>query len=284
MGSIIPLCPTGNNELKVPKGFMSWKTFEKLASELSSYLIEASFIGYGEPMLHPRIYDMVEYLSSRNVKTGISTNGQNITDEKVAVKIVKSKLSTITIAVDGASEETYQKYRQGGSFETVIKGIRMIQKIKREEEANTPRIKLQFIVMKHNEHEIEAIRAIAKELNVKLKLKTVSVSNSTKEFLPENSEFSRYSLDKKNKLNSKQKQSKACDYAWLWAVINWDGTVVPCCKDPHRVNILGVIDDDRNYTSVWRSKEYASLRLNLLKNREQLKLCKKCVVSIPIPE
>jgi len=272
-----PICANGSGKMNsLQKGKMDFELFKTIINELSPYLYEALLWGYGEPIIHERIYDMIKYIENKKIKTVISTNAQLIKLDD-ARKLVDSGLSRIIIALDGASETTYQIYRKGGKFNNVIRTLQFLNQAKDEVKSNKPEIRLQFIVMKHNEHEIESIKLLAKEYNAKLKLKTAVVNDETKDFLPSKSEYSRFSL-KNNKLAPKDKQPKSCPYIWKWATINWDGSIVPCCKDPMRDHQVGSILENNSFLNVWTSKEFKHFRRTFLTDKMSLKRCSICVL------
>jgi MoaA/NifB/PqqE/SkfB family radical SAM enzyme len=70
----------------------------------------------------------------------------------------------VMAALDGASDETYIKYRRKGNFTNVVNAVKYIKEAKADRSSKYPRIILQFIVMKHNEHEVDEIRRIARSL------------------------------------------------------------------------------------------------------------------------
>lgn len=271
-----PLCPTGANKLKFSKGFMQWDLFTNIVDQLHPFLLQARLVGFGEPFLHPQITDMIEYMSSKNIKVIVSTNGMFINDINIIDKLSKSRLYKLIISLDGASEGTYLKYRKGGNFSDVISAIKKIEEFKKKNKLIFPKIVIQFIVMKHNEHEIPLIKSISKELGVKVNFKPVVVKENIENYMPKESRFSRYK-NKNGVLIAKKREPKTCEFLWDTLTVNWDGTVVSCCKDPFRVNSIGIIDSQTNILDFWHSNNYISLRKQLLSNKNSLIKCRNCV-------
>ena len=84
------------------------------------------------------------------------------------------------VAVDGATQETYEKYRQGGRLDRVVANIETILRVRKAKGAATPRINMRFVVMSHNEAEIEEARELARRLGVDyFTLKTVDMPQAT---------------------------------------------------------------------------------------------------------
>jgi len=61
-------------------------------------------------------------------------------------------------------------------------------------------------------------------------------------------------------------------------MVNWDGTVVACCKDPYRYHLFGNILEE-SYRTIWRSKGFADFRKRLLRDPSRVRKCNRCVFS-----
>lgn len=274
-----PGCPTGSNKLPFKQGRMALTDFKKLLDELGPYATYAQLWGFGEPFLHPDILEMVNYCRQFNLEVRISTNGQFFEDPSKAEALVKSGLSSMKISLDGASQETLQKYRVNASFDKIINGIRLINEAKQKLKAQNPRLVLQFIIMKHNQHEIPIMKALAADLKMKYKGKSVWVEEENAEDLLPDDRYSRFVMDPTTKsLRPAKKPPALCPFPWEWAMVNWDGSVVPCCKDPYRYHHFGNVSAV-SYKSIWRSKSYATFRKQFIKDPSKLKKCDICVFS-----
>ena len=73
-------------------------------------------------------------------------------------------LDEIIVSLDGVDQETYAKYRVGGQIERVFDGVRRLVAAKQQLGAQTPLINLQFIVMKHNEHDCIGMRHVMRTI------------------------------------------------------------------------------------------------------------------------
>lgn len=270
-----PLCLTGSGISNVPKGFMSWEIFTKVIDGLLPFIKTVKLWGGGEPFLHPLIFEMIEYLSKKNIKSVISTNGTCFSSPDFINKIIRSKLNTLIISLDGATKETYLKYRSGGDFDAIMNTIIELNKLQANRDIKLPRIKLQFIVMKHNEHEIELIKEIAKKYQLILKLKPLSDQILKDEFLPTKEEYSR--LKKENDMIMPRFEQPSKCLAWSTITVNWDGSMVSCCKDGLRENYIGTIDETNNVLDLWNSKTFESLREDILIKKETISKCKNCI-------
>ena len=107
---------------------------------------------------------MAKYASENKIYTATSTNAHYLNDEN-ARKTVESGLDRLIISIDGTSQETYQAYRIGGSLDKVIEGTKNLMHWKKKLKSSTPHVIFQFLVVKQNEHQLEDVKRIAKEMN-----------------------------------------------------------------------------------------------------------------------
>jgi MoaA/NifB/PqqE/SkfB family radical SAM enzyme len=145
------------------KAILRFEDYKKVLDELGPTLLHIDFMNWGEPLLHREIFDMVAYAKRFDVDTHISTN-LNEFDAAMAEKMVLSGLDAVTLSIDGMTQETYSKYRVRGDYAKVIEHLKLLVRKKKELGRRNPYIIWQFLVFKHNEHEVEKVRAFGKEL------------------------------------------------------------------------------------------------------------------------
>ena len=224
-----PLCPTGQGK-QTKKGYMKVDLFKKIITELSPYLFEVWLFNWGEPFLNPDIFELIKISNKSNISTTISTN-LNYFPEGHEIKLVKSGLERLIVSFDGVSQESYSTYRKGGKVDQVIANVKRIVDAKRKTGNTLPFIKLQFLVNRFNENEINLAKKLAESLKVDIEFKTFMFNakneNLRNKWQPRNIKFIRYDSKTGNDLNCKKYR---CDWLWLYAVVNWDSTVTPCCN------------------------------------------------------
>src|SRR5574339_29418 len=123
------------------------------------------FYFQGEPYLNTDFLDMVKYSSSKKIYTATSTNAHYLNDDN-AKRTIESGLDRLIISIDGTTQDVYQQYRVGGNLEKVLDGTRNVVKWKKETKSKTPFIVFQFLVVKPNEHQVEDVRNLAREMEV----------------------------------------------------------------------------------------------------------------------
>lgn len=271
-----PMCVTGNGTMVRPNGFMSLEQFRELIDEVGNHLLHLTLWSQGEPFINRSFNDMVRYASDKGIATLTSSNGHFLKDSDA---IVESGLSDLIISIDGATQETYEQYRVGGKLDRVIDGILGLTEAKKRLKKRTPRIELQFLIMKHNEHEIGTIKQLAKDLEVdRLSLKTVQVYSNEQaaEFLPSREEYSRYVIDQEGNFEMKVPIHNRCRWVWLCPTLNWDGTVSPCCFDKNADYPLGNVFEDGGMKKIWKSDRYRDFRMQIFRDRRAIDICTNC--------
>lgn len=98
------ICPRTNKYAKLKIGDMDYDVFTKAMDKLAPLRL-ATLTGWGEPMIHPRLYDMISYaMKNGAADTSISTNGVLLNDENIT-KLFESGLTSLRISVDNYQEE-----------------------------------------------------------------------------------------------------------------------------------------------------------------------------------
>lgn len=221
-----PFCPTGKSNHR-ENGFANLMIYKKMMKELSDTLYLVTLHGWGEPLLHPKLPVIIQIIHQNRIATALTTNGL-LLNTLMSEKLIESKLDIIYISIDGTTEESYRKYRVGGSFTKVIKNVENLVAMKKKKGSTTPFIEWQFIVFKHNEHEKEAARRLSHK---------IGVDNIV--FLPAYTEDDRYKpTDPKMRLSQDSPLTKStdCNHLWTTFSLHWNGNVVPCCYDYEEKN------------------------------------------------
>lgn len=272
-----PQCVSGTGQAIREKKNMALETFRRVLDSVGDSVWHLLLYNQGEPFLNPDFLAFIEMAKQRRIYVTTSTNGHFLQNEDNVRRLVNSGLDSIILSLDGADAETYQKYRIGGDFQKVVEGIRRLVVIRKSQKSRTPKVLIQFLVMKHNERQIDAMRKLARSLSAdRLLLKTFQVEfRSTGEsFLPNSRKWSRYKrgragIQPKNKLHG-------CDRLWYSAVCLSDGRIVPCCFDKNGTYTFGNISQLTNFEEIWKSDEYNEFRNKLLSGDGSISICRNC--------
>lgn len=280
-----PECPSGLRELTRARGLMRMEGFTKTIDQLLPDLSYLTLYFQGEPYMNPLFFDMVRYARSKKVFVTTSTNGHFL-NEAHARKTVESGLNTLIVSLDGTDQQAYEQYRIGGKFDTVIAGITALVKAKRTLRVKHPRIILQFLVLKSNQHQIKEIKRLGKALGVdKVELKSAQFYDyeNGNPLMPDISEYSRYravSGDTSSpEFIPKNSMPNRCFRMWSSCVVTWDLKVVPCCYDKDANHEMGDLSV-HTFHEIWRGELYNKFRKKILSNRKSVEMCKNCLQQV----
>lgn len=279
-----PECPSGLRSFTRPTGRISLPLFHKIIDEVREHLLYLTFYFQGEPYLHPDFLEMVKYAAASKIYTATSTNAHFLTDQ-AARKTVDSGLSRLIISIDGATQETYEAYRKEGKLNEVLEGTKRIVEWKKKLKSETPYLIFQFLVVRPNEHEIDKIKQLGRDLGVdEVKLKTAQIYDyeSGSDLIPEEAKYSRYKKSGSDgKWSLKNPLPNECWKMWHSSVITWDGNVVPCCFDKDASHSMGNMKENSLH-EIWRQPPYQRFRQSLLSSRKEIDICKNCSEGGPV--
>lgn len=276
-----PLCPTGQHDNSAKKGFISFELYKKILDEIGSRLSLIRLYNWGEPLLNKELLSMFRYARKYGVEVKISTNLSLKLEDHYMEELLRSGLKILYISCNGASKETYLKYHVGGDFDVVIDNMeRLVQKKKEIPHCRTKLVWL-FHVFKHNEHEIEQARKMAKKIGVKIKTNKMRPDMGKEIFETAQSALERDAEwipeDRKFMVGSEKKKKRiACELPWTETVINWDGTVLPCCAVYSEAFAFGNIQNE-SFAQIWNNEMYISARKEILGKKNKKKtICHIC--------
>ncbi len=272
-----PECPSGLRAFTRPTGMMKKELFESVINQLAPSLSYLIFYFQGEPYLHPHLLEMIRFAAQKKIYTATSTNAHYL-NEEASKETVQSGLDRLIISLDGTTQETYQSYRIGGKLDKVIEGTKNILRWKKELKSTTPHVIFQFLVVRHNEHQIEEVKKLAKELGVdEVKLKTAQIYDfeNGSDLIPVSEKYSRYERDQNGKYSIKNEWHNECWKMWHSCVVTWDGRVVPCCFDKDARYVLGDLNQN-TFKEIWKGDQYHQFRKSLFTSRSEIEMCRNC--------
>ena len=274
-----PLCPTGTNEKGMNRQLLKFDLFVKIIDRLYPYVYEVALHNWGEPLLNLDIFKMITYCRQKNIGTNLSTN-LNFPDLDIEA-LVKSGLEYLVVSLDGTTQDTYSLYRIGGNIDIVFENIKNIIKARHTLKTKKPSIEWQYIVMKHNIHQIDDAKRITSELGVDLirfipvglPFGTQNAKELAKKWFP-------YIPDEQDGyLEGRflQKPIKGgCFYLYRSVTINPDGTLAPCCAVwESKDSFCDLAHTD--FSKIWNSESYQSARALFSRKKSPVKtVCDRC--------
>jgi MoaA/NifB/PqqE/SkfB family radical SAM enzyme len=147
-------------------GDMEFANYQKILAQFP-HLLSVCLNGFGEPLMHPRFFEIVEYTKRARpwAKIVIYSNGM-LLDAGKAEQLLRCGLTEINVSLDAARPETYQRVRRGGQLDVVHANIQRLARLKRQRGARFPLLGVNFVLLNDNEGELVPFIEQAQALGV----------------------------------------------------------------------------------------------------------------------
>jgi radical SAM protein with 4Fe4S-binding SPASM domain len=294
-----------------PPAFMPFEAFTRLVDEFVG-LKELHLQGLGEPMMHPRFFDMVAYAAGRGIVVSTNSNLTLLNTAERAERCVRSGLDTLHVSIDGATAETYERIRVRSSLARVERNLGLLLAAKRRLGSERPKLRLVMVVMRQNLDELPEVVRLARGWG----FERVFVQHLCHDFgessLPAHYRPMRAFVEEQTLLNEDPARVKQffdaaravakelgvdlrlprtrpklhppgtpgpqrCDWPWRGAYVSYDGYALPCCMvaTPDRINFGSVAE--AGVAAVWNGADYQAFRAALA-SAEPPEVCRSCSV------
>lgn len=269
---------------------MTMETFGALMEGLDglSSLERVIFTGFGEPLAHPHILDMIQAVRERGIAVSVGSNGL-LLDPRMSRELVRLGVDRLVVSVDGVKAETYAGVR-GAMLSAVLDNIRALNEAKQQMNSLFPALGIEFVALRRNVAELGDLTGLAMRMGAA----RVLVSN----VLP-------YTEDMRGEIlygHEPQPPFSAGGWpvklgAWVtwgnlelprmhWGaerrcrfvqdrslVVGWDGSVAPCYALSHNYSYFAIDGRQKQVTryvlgnanqqpldEIWMSEEYVRFR------------------------
>lgn len=270
---------------------LDYEMFKKTIDN-NKQLLKIKLQGMGEPLVNNNFFSMVEYASKYSIVSEITTNG-SLLNEKNISKLLKSNLSRITVSIDGATSEIFQKIRVKSDFDTVITNCKNLIKAY-QKKIIRPEISAWCVIQIDNVSQFEKIYHLCKEIGFDKLTYQFYLSGWGKDEWNNINKDKRIEIDTlKNKIEEIKLKgasqgmeinifdenllsfSKQCVWPWESSYISKTGDVVPCCIiGDEKVVSFGNLKNN-TFKEIWNSENYKNFR-NDIKNNQIPDYCKNC--------
>jgi radical SAM protein with 4Fe4S-binding SPASM domain len=293
-----------------PSAFMPFERFCNLIDQFGP-VAELHLQGLGEPLLHPRFFDMVRYASERGIRVSTNTNMTVMTAEHAA-QCVSSGLHTMHISLDGADAASYEAIRIRARFDKVLRNLRRLMAARTAAASEWPQVALVAVAMRQNIEQLPQLVRLAHTEGIR----SLSVQYLCHDFgeasLPERYQPMRRFIDEQSLLEEARERIDAifetaraeacrlgvalrlpklqpkihaddtpgrqrCDWPWRGAYISYDGKAMPCCMvaTPDRIHFGDMAKD--GVALVWNNEAYQGFREKLSSDTPP-DVCSSCAV------
>jgi radical SAM protein with 4Fe4S-binding SPASM domain len=275
-----PVCPTGSKSLSRAPRAMDVDLFERVMDEAGPYLLTASLWAWGEPLLHPRLKEILRAARKHDVVTLLSTNGQCLDSDRVLEALIEEAPDNLILALDGLTDQTNSAYRVGARLAPILQGVKKLADMKRERGLAKPMLNMRFIVMKHNQHEVGLLDEFAARHGFELLtirniffIESTSDARTSGALAPDPEVWS--ACGHSSGGNAPSDNFFCLEPFWFPSVFA-DGTLVPCEQDYNAEMSLGRIEGDVSFRDLWYSPQATRLRKTIREARETVSFCRKC--------
>jgi len=228
------ICPV-NTTMRRPKSFMEPALFRKVIDENPGFDFVLAF-QWGEPLLHPQVFDLVRYARDRGVRPMLTSNGTRLDAERRAL-LLDCGLERITFSVDG-DRETHERIR-GYPYDRLRADIGALR-AERDRAGAALRIDVSMVVDEATapalDRYLDEWRGVADRLQ------------AIPKFVP-------------------AERKTACRELWRGAaVVLWDGRVTVCCADSEGAAVIGDAYE-KPLAEIWNGPGMRAFRRSHLEGR-----------------
>ena len=244
-------------------GVIDFDFFKNIVDQADSLETGAVTIASrGEPTMHKKFIDMLEYLDKKEniFEIKINTNGTFLKDD-ICHALFKYNVTQIVISSDHYIKEDYERLRLGSNFEKVVKNVDQLYEIRN----------------KFYPDSITEIRisGIDNERNLdREKFKNFWIKRS-------DHVTAGYPLERWDTYNNKphNKINDACENLWDRMYVWFDGKVNPCDADYKSYLSYGSAKE-YSLKELWNNKIISKTRnTHLNENRNKINPCDRCGVT-----
>lgn len=247
------------------RGFIDYELFRKAIDE-SAGLTKFIWLHYmGEPLMNPRIFDMIDYASNAGMKVGLSTNGTMFTAGNID-RLLQSKLYLAIISIDANTKEVFGKVRGEEKYFDRIESSTRELLTRLTETAHPMFVSIQFIKQTANEAEHD----LFVEKWSRFGIQNPRINLKTKGLTDWGSQFDYTELG----LSKSQFRAQSCTEPYRTLIINWNGSVSACCFDYNNKYNLGNVNS-QTVQEIWNGAPMQALRKSFV-DKQAVGICGSC--------
>ncbi|MFV1974769.1 MAG: radical SAM/SPASM domain-containing protein [Candidatus Scalindua sp.] len=228
---------------------LSFKEAKTIIDPVADYIYLLQLYTWGEPLLNKDTIKIIEYAKERNIYVMLSTNATAMTSA-YNERLINSNIDYLMVAIDGGSDDTYKKYRVGGNYTKVLANVRDLLDQKKKLGLDHPFVEWQFIVFRHNEHEVQDTEKMAYEIGIN-KFTPLPAYVEDESWLPVGDTY-------KTEIFNPERL-KNCDRPWSHLNVRADGGVASCCYEFFKKDDFANINES-NFSEIWNNEFFQESR------------------------
>lgn len=258
------------------KGLMEFDFFVKLVDDIKKsfgQIKKISLVGRGEPLLHPRLADMVSYITEQQAATQVEilTNAVTLTPD-LSDRLISAGPVTLRISVNGLSSEDYMHYcRFKLDFNRFLEQIEYFFANRGKSSIYIKIINYMVDTPERQEKFFQIFRPICDVINIENLHQTKAdidyqglATQPEKLYCPQKT--------------TQKVQSEICSNPYYVLQVDESGFVLPCGYASAQLEgfYLGNLNDD-SIGAIWNQKSYPFQR-RMLDGARGISFCRDCSV------
>jgi MoaA/NifB/PqqE/SkfB family radical SAM enzyme len=231
--------------------------------------------------MNPDLFAMVSAASTRGIEVEFSTNAV-LLSAAASRNLILSGLSYLTISLDGATADTYERIRVGARFATVVENIAQLTRIKKQLHRRRPIACINMVVSRENLHELDDLLYLAQTLDIaRVRASVLEPPNQELAAAVPDALAWREATRRADRLARRLRivlehygvfpwaedftswpasTGARCTRPWLAPFIRLDGYVTPCCNISDWQTLGGLNVFDESFPSIWNSSAFQTFR------------------------
>jgi MoaA/NifB/PqqE/SkfB family radical SAM enzyme len=158
------MCPRTAFSGEWESGDMSLSLYERISNHF--HLVHDIHLqGWGEPLLHPKLFDMIKIAKAEKCRVSLTTNGV-LLSRNISERLIRDGVDIVAVSFAGASKDIHERIRCGSHFEQVIKNVRTMSDLKTKMRSKTPKLELSFLMTKTSMEELPEAVGLANDAGV----------------------------------------------------------------------------------------------------------------------
>jgi len=143
---------------------LSWEAFQRIA-RVFPWVQHVHLQGWGEPLLHPRLFDMIAPAKKAGCRVGLTTNGMRL-DQDTGKRLLDLNVDLIAISIAGATRHTHESIRVGSDFPLIVENVRRLLTLRAGQGTKRPKVEFSYLMTKTNMSELPEAVELAASLGV----------------------------------------------------------------------------------------------------------------------
>ena len=221
----------------------------------------------GEPLMNPRILDMVRYAKEKGIVDVMFNTNATLLTEKTARALIDSGLDKLFFSFDSPDRDNYNAIRINANYDKTLRNIKRFMAIRDEMGSVKPFTRVSMVRMPENEHEWEAFKALFEPI-----VDAVAYVDYIEHTSQGKDGKTLHQITPPKPTNKKF----CCPQLWQRMFVHPDGVVSVCCVDSARELTVGSIFN-KTIEEIWNGPEYQRLReLHATGRIDEIPTCANC--------